>query len=382
MAVVIGEGEAIAHATRATLQDLTITRTVHTVVRVFFPGCCLVPDQQGSDCLPSPSRAKGGKKEHMLNHILVPLDGSLLAECVLPHAVTLARVFDTRLTLLRVVERDQATGLKRVIDPLQWQIRKVEAEAYLDKLAARLNRVGLQAEKVIPEGLPQERIVEFTRDHGIGLIIISTHGQSGLSGWNVSSVVQKVILHAHVPMMIVRAHTSPATDIAQIRYQRVLVPLDGSQRAECALPLAKKLASFLNSKLLLVHAVVKPEIPRHTLLSEEERQLVDRLTELNQTRADEYLKQLRAQLSPDVETRVIIGDAPVATLQDVVVQENAELVVLSAHGCTGGTRWPYGSIALNFIAYGTTPLLIVQDLSPEEMERALAKLTTRQPKGH
>jgi nucleotide-binding universal stress UspA family protein len=319
----------------------------------------------------------------MLNHILVPLDGSLLAECVLSHAIALAQVFDTRLTLLRVVERDQSTGLKRAIDPLQWQIRKVEAGAYLDSVVARLNRVGLQAEKVILEGLPQERIIEFTRDRGIGMIIISTHGQSGLSGWNVSSVVQKVILHAHVPMMIVRAHaTSPATDIAQMSYQRVLVPLDGSRRAECALPLAKKLAAFHNSQLLLVHAVVKPEIPRHTPFSEEERQLVDRLTKLNQMRAGEYLKQLRAQLSPDVETHVTVGDAPAAMLQGVVVQENAELVVLSAHGYTGETRWPYGSVALNFIAYGTTPLLIVQDLSPEEMERALTRLTTGQPKGH
>jgi nucleotide-binding universal stress UspA family protein len=318
----------------------------------------------------------------MLNHILVPLDGSLLAECVLSHAITLAQVFDTRLTLLRVVERDQSTGLKRAIDPLQWQIRKVEAEVYLDKLVARLDRVGLEAEKVILEGLPQERIVEFTRDRGIGMIIISTHGQSGLSGWNVSSVVQKVILHAHVPMMIVRAHASPATDIAQMSYRRVLVPLDGSQRAEFALPLAKKLANSQNSQLLLVHAVVKPEIPRHTPFSEEERQLVDRLTKLNQTRAGKYLKQLQDQFSLDVKTRVIVGDAPAAMLQDLVAQENVDLVVLGAHGYTGETRWPYGSVALNFIAYGTTPLLIVQDLSPGEMERALDRLTTGQPKGH
>jgi nucleotide-binding universal stress UspA family protein len=318
----------------------------------------------------------------MLNHILVPLDGSLLAECVLPHAITLAQVFDTRLTLLRVVERDQSTGLKRAIDPLQWQIRKVEAEVYLDKLVARFNKVGLEAEKVILEGLPQERIVEFTRDRGIGMIIISTHGQSGLSGWNVSSVVQKVILHAHVPMMIVRAHASPATDIAPMSYRRVLVPLDGSQRAEFALPLAKKLANSQNSQLLLVHAIVKPEIPRHTPFSEEERQLVDRLTKLNQTRAGKYLKQLQDQFSLDVKTRVIVGDAPAAMLQDLVAQENVDLVVLGAHGYTGETRWPYGSVALNFIAYGTTPLLIVQDLSPGEMERALDRLTTGQPKGH
>jgi nucleotide-binding universal stress UspA family protein len=301
---------------------------------------------------------------------------------VLPHAITLAQVFDTRLTLLRVVERDQATGLKRVIDPLQWQIRKVEAEAYLDKLVTRLGRVGLQAEKVILEGLPPERIVEFTRDYNVGMITISTHGQGGLSGWNVSSVAQKVVLQAHVPIMIVRAHTSPAADMAQMRYQRVLVPLDGSRRAECVLPLAKRLALFHNAKVVLVHVVVKPEMPRHTPPSAEERQLVDRLTELNRARASEYLERLRAQLSLDFEARVIVGDAPAASLHDVVAQEDADLVALSAHGYTSGTMWPYGSIALNFIAYGTTPLLIVQDLSPEEMGRALARLTTGQPKGH
>jgi nucleotide-binding universal stress UspA family protein len=318
----------------------------------------------------------------MLNHILVPLDGSLLAECVLSHAITLAQVFEARITLLRVVERGQATGLRWAIDPLQWQIRKVEAGVYLDNLAARLKGVGLQAEKVILEGLPPERIVEFARDHGIGMIIISTHGQSGLSGWNVSSVVQKVILRAYMPMMIVRAHTSPTVDMMQMRYRRVLVPLDGSRRAECALPLAKRLADFHNSQLLLVHVVTRPEIPRHTPSSEEERQLIDRLTELNRTRAGEYLGRLQAQISQDVETRVIVGGVPAAALQDIVVQENADLVVLSAHGYTGETRWPYGSIALNLIAYGTTPLLIVQDLSPEEMEKALAKLTAGQPKGH
>jgi nucleotide-binding universal stress UspA family protein len=167
-----------------------------------------------------------------------------------------------------------------------------------------------------------------------------------------------------------------------MRYQRVLVPLDGSQRAECVLPLAKRLAVSRNSQLLLVHIVVKPEIPRHTPLSEEERQLVDRLTGLNQTRAAEYLERLRAQFSPDVETRVLVSHAPAESLQDVVEQENADLVMLSAHGQTGGTRWPYGSIALNLIAYGTTPLLIAQDLSPEEMERALTKRATGQPKGH
>ena len=63
-------------------------------------------------------------------------------------------------------------------------------------------------------------------------------------------------------------------------------------------------------------------------------------------------------------------------------QENVDLVVLSAHGCSGRTEWPYGSLVVNFIAYGTTPLLIVQDLSPDEVEHTQAEMVTREHKGH
>lgn len=146
----------------------------------------------------------------MFDHILVPLDESRLAEYALPHAVTLARAFGARITLLRVVERESSGDLGRaIIDPLRWQMRKAEARAYLGELAARFAEAGLQVDTILLEGPAAERIVEFTRDHAVGLIILSTHGQSGLSGWNVSSVVQKVILRAHVPVMIVRTCVPP-----------------------------------------------------------------------------------------------------------------------------------------------------------------------------
>jgi nucleotide-binding universal stress UspA family protein len=318
----------------------------------------------------------------MFEHVLAPLDGSALSECALPHAVTLAQAFDARVTLLRVVERAQEAGLDRAIDPSQWQIRKAEAGAYLDQLVPRFQEAGVRAQKALLEGQAAERIVDFVRDHEVDLITISTHGQSGLSGWNVSSVVQKVILRAHVPVMIVRAYICTTTEVKALHYRRLLVPLDGSQRAECTLPLARMLARFHDCPLLLAHVVSKPELPRHTPPTAEDLALANQLTERNRRVGTQYLEQLKSRLPSDVETRLLISDNAAATLHELVEQEGADLVLLSAHGYSGEAQWPYGSIALNFIVYGSTPLLIVQDIPEEEAGRTEAERAAREMKGH
>jgi nucleotide-binding universal stress UspA family protein len=318
----------------------------------------------------------------MFEHILVPLDGSPLAESVLPHTVALAQTFGARVTLLQAVERGRATGLNRAIDPLNWHIRKAEAEAYLDEVAARLQAVDLRTDKVLLEGLAAERIIEFAHEQDVSLILLSSHGQSGLSEWNINSVVQKVILRAYMPVLIVRAYQPAISDLTGLRYRRLLVPLDGSQRAECVLPLASTLARFYDSQLLLAHVVSRPEVPRRAPLTQEEIELVDRLTELNRREAVKYLEDLRSRLLSDAQIRLLISEDAAAALHELVVQENVDLVLLSAHGYTGEAKWPYGSVALNFIAYGTTPLLIMQDLPKEELERTQAEISAREHKGH
>jgi len=318
----------------------------------------------------------------MLDHILVPLDGSSLAECVLPHTVALAQAFDAQVTLLRILERARTAGRTRSIDPLDWHIRKAEAKAYLDELTARLQKVGLQTEATLLEGQAAERIIEFAHGQNVSLIVLSSHGRSGLGGWNISGVVQKTILRAYMPAMIVRAYQPVTGDLTGLRYRRLLVPLDGSQRAECVLPLATMLARFRESQLLLAHVVCRPAMPRRVLPTQEEIELANRLTECNQLEATRYLEQLQSRQSGDVQTRLFVGDCVPAALHELVARENIDLVLLSAHGYSGGTKWPYGSVALNFIAYGTTPLLIVQDLSRDEVERTQAEMAAREYKGH
>ena len=100
--------------------------------------------------------------------------------------------------------------------------------------------------------------------------------------------------------------------------------------------------------------------------------------ERNRTEAVQYLDDLRSQLSGKVQARVLVSDHIAATLHELVEQEKIDLVVLSAHGHSGLTRWPYGSVVMSFITFGTTPLLIVQDLPQGEIKPSPAEIAARE----
>lgn len=297
----------------------------------------------------------------MFKRILVPLDRSALAEHVLPHAVALAAVFQSHVTLLHVLDPVHMTNDTRPVDAFDWQMHRAEAERYLADIAGRMRQVGVEVEPVTLEGEAAEGTVEYARASKSDLIILSSHGQSGLSGWNVSSVVQKIILRAQTSIMIIRAYQPAPPDLAGLRYQRLLLPVDGSQRAECVLGPAAVLARGHNAESLFVHVLRPPEMPRRTPLSSEDTELVERIIERNRTEATRYLEELKSRISGNSETRLVASDSVTAALEDLVEQESIDLVILSAHGYTGMDRWPYGGVVISLLSYGTTPLLIVQD---------------------
>jgi nucleotide-binding universal stress UspA family protein len=310
----------------------------------------------------------------MFSQILLPMDRSSLAECVLPHLVAIARAFESQVTLVNVMDPPHQANWRRAVDPLNWQIRKAEVASYLGDLALGLQQAGLRTDCQILEGQAAERIVEFSRKHDVSLILLSSHGQSGLSGWNVSSVVHKVILRAGTSVMIVRAYQPTATDEPNLRYRRLLLPVDGSQRAECVLPLAATLARVHDAEILLVHIVKRPEMPRRTPLSHEDIELADQVVERNRSEATQYLDQLQSRLAGKIQTQVIVSDHVAATLHELVDQEKIDFVLLSAHGYSAQTRWPYGSIVNSFITYGITPLLIAQDLPLDKIQPTRAEM--------
>ena len=314
----------------------------------------------------------------MFDKILVPLDRSALAECVLPHAIALARALNSQLILLHVLSvSDKPDGL-RAVDPLNWHLRRAEAESYLQAVCARLQAAGVPCEAHVNDGDAAEQIVDFAHDSGIGLVLMASHGQSGLSGWNVSSVVQKVIMRTRASLMIVRAYETAQTDIFNLQYQRILAPLDNSTRAECVLPLAVVLARIPETQILLTHVVQRPEMPRRTPPGQEDLELADRIVERNRIEAENYLEVVRLQLPPAaVETRLIVANQVASALHELVDQERIDLVLLSAHGYSGETRWPHGGLVASFVAYGSCPLVIFQDAPGEQSILTQAEAAVR-----
>jgi nucleotide-binding universal stress UspA family protein len=297
----------------------------------------------------------------MYDEIVVPLDGSPLAECALPHAVALARAFDARLRLVQVLEKPAGAPWARFIDPLEWHVWHADARAYLERWVLQLAEIGMQAVAYLVEGNAASAILAVARQSGSGLIVLSSHGQSGLSGWTIGSVVQKVIDGAYMPVMIARAGPAAPQQLDAIHYRTLMVPLDGSRRAECSLPIAATLARARGSRLLLAHVAMRPEMPRRMPLPSEEQMLVDRLTVCNREAAHRYLTDLQGQIVAHVETRLLEGSEATGPLHALSDREDVDLVVMGAHGYTGAAAWPYGRTALHFIVYGRRPLMIVQD---------------------
>lgn len=305
----------------------------------------------------------------MFDPILVPLDGSLLAECVLSHTVAIARAFDAKVMLLRVLDKDQQRVSAQLFDLLNWQIHKAEAGLYLGKIEARLRKLGLRIEATVQEGLAAESIIEFAQSQGMKLIILSSHGHSGVSQWGISSVAQKVILSAPTSILIVRAHQPASSEVMEQTFRRILVPLDGSLRAENALPMITHLARFHQSQIHIVHIVTTPEMARQMPPLREDVELSRRIVARNRDESIRYLEQVRLSSSLNdipVQIHLLTSDNAPAALHGLVEQENIDLVVLSAHGYSGNNQWPYGSMVNNFILYSHVPLLIVQDLPTKE----------------
>ncbi len=134
----------------------------------------------------------------MLDHILVPLDGSPLAECVLPHAIAIAKAFNAQITLAHILEQPSASLQLPKADPLDWYLKKSAANLYLDTVQARLEAEHLSVQTMLLEGGAAEKIVELARSTQADLLILSGYGETGVNSWRRQQ---------HCP-----AHPSASTD--------------------------------------------------------------------------------------------------------------------------------------------------------------------------
>ena len=290
----------------------------------------------------------------MLSSILVPLDGSALAERALPYAEALARPSGARVVLVRAVSGDREHGADS----------EAQARDYLNGLAARLaERISL-AETAVPRGGAAEAIVEEARRQGSDLIVMATHGRGGLGRWVYGSVAEAVLAHAPMPTLLVRAWVPEGGATPLADKPKLLVPLDGSHFAEEALPVATELADTLGGELILLRAVARPDVP----LGPDALMGPLLKWELDKARgeAEDYLRHLAGRFAQEgrtVQTAVRVGRPDMGMAAAVIEatghEYGAALVVMASHRHTGVERLLLGSVADATVRHGTLPVLLV-----------------------
>lgn len=341
----------------------------------------------------------------MFKRILVPLDGSSYAERALPHAEEFARMFGSTIVLLRVLDPASQQDKPLPVDPLNWQIRKSEAEQYLSSVAQKIqerlntlippekdtNLENKLVEYAFREGKTAENIVNFAHENNIDLVVICTHGLGGLSRWNISSVTQKVINLIYLPVLMVRAYAQPAQENDKIYYQRILFPFDNSRRAECALSTAVKFSnvsySSLNSDLIeknsdklqptfILTTIIKhPELPIQEPFPPETKKVLDELIQLSHQSAQNYLENIKEQMSAvNCEIRIMEDNNIVAALSKIAEEEKIDLIVLCAHGSTGHSHCPYGGVSRSLLEDGSTAVLVIQDVPRSQVIPTAAEI--------
>ena len=334
----------------------------------------------------------------MFSRILVPLDGSPLAEVAIPHAELFARIFGSSIHLLRVLEPISYHENPAAVDPLQWQIHKAEADAYLQGIANRVRenlgeksstdegeRKG-RVDFTVREGKAAENIVDFAHTENIDLLVICTHGSGGLSRWNISSVTQKVINLIYLPVLIIRAYDRSILDENIKRYRRILLPIDSSRRAECSLSAGIELtrgemsvgglseAVGDKSTLFLAAVIRPPELPIPEPFPIEICQLTENLLQLSHQAVERYLYEMKERLPVNCDTCVVESTSVPSAIQGLAEQEDIDMVILCAHGYSGQVTWPYGTVTWNYIQHGTKPLLIIQDVPRSQVRPTAAEI--------
>ena len=309
--------------------------------------------QQGHACVP-------------FRHVLVCLDGSASAEAAVPLAAHLARMDDARVTVLRVLEAPQHGADLRPTDPIAWEIAREQARSYVGRIAERFEAAGVPAEARLAEGSAAREIAAVGAATSADLTVLSTHGEGGEDCSCVGRTAQRILDLAEGALLVVPSHPrKPASPLLPLR--RLFVPLDGSLRAEFALPTALRLARAEGAEIVLAHVALDP-IRTEMLFAEDDLVLARELADRLEARAGAYLERVRTRLSmtgPSARKALVRAADHRAGLVSLATREQPDLVVLSAHGSVCDTRRRFGSVTSYFIAHSPAPVLAELGKGPD-----------------
>jgi nucleotide-binding universal stress UspA family protein len=305
----------------------------------------------------------------MFKHLLVPLDGSILAEAALPAAARLAQILGAQVTLVHVIERDapqEIHGERHLTNP-------DEARAYLDEIASRAFPAGIRVEKHVHTSEVSnvaQSIVEHVGELGPDLIVMCTHGRGGLRRWVFGRIAQQVVNRGTTPVLLIQPTFEEV--VPPLDCRRLLVALDGNPEHEEGIEVASALAMVCNAELRLVMVVhtfgtlAGEQAASAKMLPGATHALLD----MAEHDAEEYLRRYVDQLKAtglDVSALVSRGE-PAAAIVAAAEKEKVDMIVLATHGKTGLEAFWSGSATPNVTSRTSIPLLLVPVKEKREEE--------------
>jgi len=298
--------------------------------------------------------------------MLVPLDGSKLAESAITYAEDLAARLGLDVVLLHV-----CNPLLQQYAPMHRMYVEHAAEATAQKIRQTQERLsegkGVQAVDVQGEltiGYPAEEILRYVDENRIDIILMTTHGYSGLLRWAMGSVADKVLRASRVPVCL--AHVGSADEITDEEWSTriIIVPLDGSELAEAVLPhveaLAKQRGIELEEIVLLrvcEYPIVAVEYP-----GEDWTDYINESIERCRNVSEQYLAGVEKRFNKTgqkVSTKVLTGNAAEEII-NYTKQNPFSLIVMSTHGYSGVGRWVFGSVADKILHGVSNPVFLVR----------------------
>jgi nucleotide-binding universal stress UspA family protein len=302
--------------------------------------------------------------------IVVPLDGSSLADVAIPMARTLAERTGAELHLVHVMAPAVTDPFHPDEQPAMEAHVRRRSEGYLQRVAAEgLGDMPVRTELLAAEGGIAAAIAAHARRERASWILLATHGAGGLSRWVLGSVADALVRTAGTPLFLVRPWDATG-DLAEdeTAIARILVPLDGSTEAETALGPAAGLARSFGAALDVIRVVApRPHSAElHAITLKSGSEALDR-------EADDYLEARVAALRKEGVTAEgwrVAHEDPAEGIRTAAVERGADVVVMSTHGRGGLARAVIGSVADRLLRRGVTILALVR---PEESGRGGAQ---------
>jgi nucleotide-binding universal stress UspA family protein len=296
----------------------------------------------------------------MYQRILIPLDGSELAEAALPYAEELAGRLGSEVVLIYVCESadEKHHRMHELYIQKMVEATKRGARRHLEKGQGKEAKVS----SALLVGNPAEQIVDYAEKEDVGLIIMVTHGRSGIRRWVLGSVAAKVARATTRPVALIRANGTSLKGRKKVTIGRVLLPLDGSKESEAAIPHVEELASKLKAEVVLLHVMAPTyfvySIPGETVAMSFTPEDIERFRE----KAEHYLETVvsafqRRGVNARVEVTLGAAAEEIIRFADEI---SADVVAMSTHGRSGIGRWAFGSIADKVLHAANTPVLLVR----------------------